>query len=208
MRYVALGDSYTIGTSVPPAERWPERLVAAVGPPDAPRLELVANLGVNGATSADLIRGQLPALAGLRPDLVSVLIGVNDVVRGVPPATYAANLERILGALLDRLPTDRIVTITIPDYTVTPAGGDYGDPRRQHDAIVAANATMTRLAANAGIACVDIFDLSERAAAGSDARRGRRAPPERRAVRRLGRAHRTHRHRPLRRLRRWLTPWD
>ena len=104
MRYVALGDSYTIGTSVPPAERWPERLVAAVGPPDAPRLELVANLGVNGATSADLIRGQLPALAGLRPDLVSVLIGVNDVVRGVPPATYEANLERILAALLDRLP--------------------------------------------------------------------------------------------------------
>ena len=48
VRYVALGDSYTIGTSVPPAERWPERLVAAVGPPDAPRLELVANLGVNG----------------------------------------------------------------------------------------------------------------------------------------------------------------
>ncbi len=43
MRYVALGDSYTIGTSVPPAERWPERLVAAVGPPDAPWLELVAN---------------------------------------------------------------------------------------------------------------------------------------------------------------------
>ena len=164
MRYVALGDSYTIGTSVPPAERWPERLVAAVGPPDAPRLELVANLGVNGATSADLIRGQLPGLVGLRPDLVSVLIGVNDVVRGVPPATYAANLERILAVLLDRLPPDRIVTITIPDYTVTPAGGDYGDPRRQHDAIVAANATMTRLAANAGIAFVDIFDLSKRAA--------------------------------------------
>ena len=124
----------------------------------------MVNLGVNGATSADLIRGQLPALAGLRPDLVSVLIGVNDVVRGVPPATYAANFERILAALLARLPKDRIVTVTIPDYTVTPAGGDYGDPRRQHDAIVAANATMTRLAANAGIACVDIFDLSERAA--------------------------------------------
>ena len=74
----------------------------------------------------------------------------------MPPATYAANLERILDALLDRLPPDRIVTVTIPDYTVTPAGADYGDPRRQHDAIVAANATMTRLAANAGIACVDI----------------------------------------------------
>ncbi len=85
------------------------------------------------------------------------------MVRGVGPATYEANLERIIATLLDRLAPDRIVTVTIPDYTVTPAGADYGDPRRQHDAIVAANATMARLATDAGIACVDIFDLSERA---------------------------------------------
>ena len=61
MRYVALGDSYTIGTSVATADRWPDRLVAALGPVE-PRLELVANLGVNGYTSADLIRDELPAL--------------------------------------------------------------------------------------------------------------------------------------------------
>jgi lysophospholipase L1-like esterase len=163
VRYVALGDSYTVGTSVQAAERWPERLVAAVGPPEAPRLELVANLGVNGYSSADLIRAELPALAGLRPDLVSVLIGVNDVVRAVPPATYESNLGRILDTLLARLAPDRIFTVTIPDYTVTPAGGDYGDPRRQHDAIVAANSTMTRRSEAAGIACIDIFDLSLRA---------------------------------------------
>ena len=83
MRYVALGDSYTIGTSVAAAERWPERLVAALGPAE-PTLELVANLGVNGYTSADLIRRELPALGGLRPEFASVLIGVNDVVRRVP----------------------------------------------------------------------------------------------------------------------------
>ena len=56
------------------------------------------------------------------------------------------------------------MTVAIPDYTVTPAGSDYGDPRRQHDAIVAANATMARLAAERGIAFVDIFDISLRAA--------------------------------------------
>ena len=164
MRYVALGDSYTIGTSVMPAERWPEQLVAAVGPPAAPRLELVANLGVNGYTSADLIREELPALDRLRPELVSVLIGVNDVVGGVPPATYEANLQRILRALLGRLAPGRFFTVTIPDYTVTPAGADYGDPRRQHDGIVAVNETMARLAGARAIAWVDTFDLSLRAA--------------------------------------------
>ena len=163
MRYVALGDSYTIGTSVAAAERWPERLVAALGPAE-PTLFLVANLGVNGYTSADLIRRELPALGGLRPEFATVLIGVNDVVRRVHLETYATNVERILDGLLARLPPTRIVTVATPDYTVTPAGADYGDPGQQHDAIVAANATMARLAAARAIAWVDTFDISLRAA--------------------------------------------
>jgi acyl-CoA thioesterase-1 len=164
MRYVALGDSYTIGTAVPATERWPERLAAALGPPAEPALDLVANLAVNGATSGDLIRDQLPALERLRPDIVSVLIGVNDVVRGVAPAGYEANLERILGTLLGHVAPDRVFAVAIPDYTVSPSGSDYGDPVRQHAAIVAANAAMARRCRAAGIAYVDTFDLSLRAA--------------------------------------------
>ena len=80
LRYVALGDSYTIGTSVAEADRWPNQLVARV-----PTLELVANLGVNGFTSRDLIEVELPQLDALRPEFITVLIGVNDVVQGVPP---------------------------------------------------------------------------------------------------------------------------
>jgi lysophospholipase L1-like esterase len=163
VRYVALGDSYTIGTSVPKAERFPDQLVAALTATER-SLDLVANLGVNGYTSADLIRDELPALDGLRPDLVTVLIGVNDVVRRVPPATYEANVATILDTLLRRLPADRIVTVAIPDYTVTPAGADYGDPRAQHDGIVAANASMARLSGDRGIRFVDTFDLSLHAA--------------------------------------------
>jgi acyl-CoA thioesterase I len=159
MRYVALGDSYTIGTSVAQAERFPEQLVAAI-----PALELVANLGVNGYTTNDLIRDELPALDGLAPDVVTLLIGVNDVVQRVPMATYAANVSDILDVLLARLAPERIVAISIPDYTVTPTGADYGDPDRQRAGIVANNATMARLSGEREIAFVDIFDLSERAA--------------------------------------------
>jgi lysophospholipase L1-like esterase len=74
--YVALGDSYTIGTAVSVSDRFPDRLVLAV-----PRLELVANLGVNGYTSADLVRDELPRFDALDAGFVSVLIGVNDVVQ-------------------------------------------------------------------------------------------------------------------------------
>lgn len=159
LRYVALGDSYTIGTSVERAERWPNQLVAALaGPP--PALELVANLGVNGFTSADLIRDQLPELAKLAPEFASVLIGVNDVVQEVPAATYAANVDRILDVLVAQLAPDRIVTVAIPDYTVTPSGIDYGDPRRRHDGIVDHNAIMARASVQRGIRFVDTFDLS------------------------------------------------
>jgi lysophospholipase L1-like esterase len=164
LRYVALGDSYTIGTSVEVHERFPDQLTAILAEPGPSALDLVANLGVNGYTSADLIRDELPALDALEPGFATVLIGVNDVVQEVPAATYDANVVTILDALLARLPPDRIVALAIPDYTVTPAGGDYGDPRRQHDGIVAHNATMARLAAERGIAFVDIFDISLEAA--------------------------------------------
>jgi acyl-CoA thioesterase I len=159
VRYVALGDSYTIGTSVEPAERFPDQLVTALRGSPTP-LDLVANLAVNGYTTADLIRDELPALPGLAPELVTLLIGVNDVVQGFPLATYEANVGEILDVLLAALPAGRIVAISIPDYTVTPAGPDYGDPAAQHDAIAAENAAMARLAGNHGIAFVDIFDLS------------------------------------------------
>jgi acyl-CoA thioesterase-1 len=162
-RYVALGDSYTIGTAVAPAERWPEQLVRSLGT-EPPTLRLVANLGVNGYTSGDLIRDELPQLRSLEPGFASVLIGVNDVVQRVPARTYETNVATILDALLAVLAADRIVTVAIPDYTATPAGADYGDPGRQHDGIVTSNRAMARLAASRGIAYVDTFDISLRAA--------------------------------------------
>lgn len=162
LRYVAMGDSYTIGTAVDAVERFPDQLVAALGPEPA-TLDLAANLGVNGYTSDDLIREELPALDALTPEFVTVLIGVNDVVQGVPISRYEANAVTILDAVLSRLPPERIVVISIPDYTVTPAGANYGDPLAQSAAIQAENAVMERLTSQREIAFVDIFDISREA---------------------------------------------
>ena len=164
LRYVALGDSYTIGTATrAAAERWPDQLVAALGP-EPPTLRLVANLGVNGYTSRDVIDRELPALEALRPEFASLLIGVNDVVQGVPEATYRSNAAVILDDLLARLSPDRIVTVATPDYTVTPQGAEYGDPTRQAAGIRRNNAVLAELATAREIAFVDIHDLSLRAA--------------------------------------------
>lgn len=163
LRLVTLGDSYTIGTSVRIAERWPDQLVAALGP-EPPTLDLVANLAVNGFTSADVIAVELPALDALEPDVVTLLVGVNDVVQGVPEATYRRNVGRILDELVTRVGADRILVVTTPDYTVTPAGADYGDPATQATAIRAFNAVLISQAGSRDIAVVDIHDLSLRAA--------------------------------------------
>jgi len=174
LRYVALGDSYTIGTATrSPAERWPDLLVARLGggsPPEsasasaAATLELVANLGVNGFTSRDLIEAELPQLEALEPDFVTLLIGVNDVVQGVSESTYRANVSVILDQLLGRLPATRIVVVTTPDYTVTPRGADYGDPAAQADAIRRFNGAIGELAEERGVPVCDIHPISLEAA--------------------------------------------
>jgi lysophospholipase L1-like esterase len=164
LRYVALGDSYTIGTSVTQAERWPDQLVDRLASTATP-LSLVANLGVNGFTSEDVVDVELPRLPELDPEFASLLVGVNDVVQGVPVERFEANAARILDDLRARLAAGRIVAVATPDYTVTPQGAGYGEPDSQRAGIVTNNAILARLAAERGIAFVDIFELSRRAGA-------------------------------------------
>jgi lysophospholipase L1-like esterase len=160
LRYVALGDSYTIGTSVSTAESWPSQLAAR-----EPRLQLVANLGVNGYTSRDLIEEELPALRGLAPDFVTLMIGVNDVVQGVPEEMYRANLSTILPALLAAVPADLVLCVATPDYTVTPQGAAFGSPEQQRAGIERVNQILGESCAAHGIRFVpDIFQISEAAA--------------------------------------------
>jgi acyl-CoA thioesterase I len=166
LRYVALGDSYTIGTALrEQRDRWPDRLVAALRGGSTVDIELVANLGVDGFTSRDVLDVEMPRVAALEPDIASLLVGVNDVVQGVPVDAYRTTAARILDALLGTLPPDRVVTVATPDYTVTPQGASFGDPAVQAAAIRAVNAVLHDLAADRGIAFVDIHDLSLRAAA-------------------------------------------
>ncbi|HLE88834.1 MAG TPA: SGNH/GDSL hydrolase family protein [Candidatus Limnocylindria bacterium] len=160
MRYVALGDSYTIGTSVSAADAWPSQLVARV-----PDLELVANLGVNGYTSADTIAHELPRLDALEPEFVTLLIGVNDVVQHVPRPAYEANIETILDELLERLEPDRVLCLATPDYTVTPQGGAFGSPRQQRAGIERVNAILGAACEARGVRFVpEIFAISQAAA--------------------------------------------
>ena len=108
-RYVAVGDSFTAGA--PGSEgRWPDELAAALHPDE------YFNLGVAGATTAEVADGQLERCIKLQPDLVTVVCGVNDVLLHVRPdiETHAAELERIFSTIHARLPEAVVVTVTTP----------------------------------------------------------------------------------------------
>ena len=159
LRWVAIGDSYTIGTSVAAEDRWPDRLAARLDadpPRGAPRLILVANLAVNGSTAADVRRRQLPRLLADRDlGFASLLVGVNDVVQGVPETRFRDDAAAILDALLGRLPPGRILVVETPDYTVTPMGAAFGEPTARRAGIVAFNAVLAALSVERGIPFVD-----------------------------------------------------
>ncbi len=112
--YAALGDSFTAGRESVIGERWPDRLAAGLRRANP---ELVyENLAVDGADSAEVLE-QVPTATALRPDLVTVICGANDVLLTVRPDVegYEQRFARILSTLRAELPEAAIVTGTAPE---------------------------------------------------------------------------------------------
>ena len=121
-RYLALGDSYTIGTGASDdSHAWPSIIAARLG------AELT-NPAVNGYTTLDLIRDELPHLDQIHPDYVSVLIGVNDLVQGRAPERYRESLIRIYDAIAAA--SAHVAAVSIPTWSYVPAAADFGG--REH----------------------------------------------------------------------------
>jgi lysophospholipase L1-like esterase len=83
-RYVAIGDSSTEGLDDPDGRGgyrgWANRLAARVAAAQASPL-LYANLAIRGRTTRQILDEQLEAALALKPDLVTLFTGTNDVVR-------------------------------------------------------------------------------------------------------------------------------
>jgi acyl-CoA thioesterase-1 len=161
MRYLALGDSYTIGTGASgKAHNYPSILAARLTKAIGKKVGLT-NPAVNGFTTEDLIANELGYLGKLRPQLVSILIGVNDLVQGRTLEQYRTSLVRIydaVGAL--KLPMGQVVAISIPNWSVVPAAAGFGAPDDLKRLTDAFNQLAQKEASSRGFTWIDITDVS------------------------------------------------
>ena len=115
-RYLALGDSYTIGESVAESERFPVQLVRELG------LSEPAIIAKTGWTTDELGHA-LDAVRLAGPfDLVTLLIGVNNQYRGRDAEQYRGEFSELLQRAIGFAGGDakKVVVVSIPDWGVTP----------------------------------------------------------------------------------------
>ena len=156
-RFLALGDSFTIGTGTTPDRSFPAVLARTWT--ERGRTVVLSNPAVNGYTTDDLIRDELPLVASFRPTLVTLLIGANDIVRGSTEDRYRQQL-RVIHDRLDEDASDaRVVALPQPDWSLSPAGSGFGDLAALARTIARFNEIARDEAERAGALWIDLFRL-------------------------------------------------
>ncbi len=161
MRFLALGDSYTIGEAVKEEERWPEQLAARLRQKGYNLLppEIVATTGWR----TDQLKQAIEKGTQHREyHLVSLLIGVNNQYQGQTAESYQPEFEELLhmAIALAGGKNEHVFVLSIPDYGFTP----FGRKNQQaiSKAIDAYNEVNRRIAEKLGVRYFDITPLTRK----------------------------------------------
>ncbi len=162
MRFLALGDSYTIGEGVPEAARWPVALARQLRE-DGIAIDDPEIVAVTGWTTDELAAGMDAATFDPPYDLVTLLVGVNNQYRGRDLANYREEFAVLLGraAALAGGDAGRVLVVSIPDWGVTRfARGESRDGAVIAAELDAFNAAACHEAKVAGAGWADITPVS------------------------------------------------
>jgi acyl-CoA thioesterase I len=162
VRYLPLGDSYTICTGASKEEAWPTLLTSQLNEKGI-NCVLMDNPARNGYSTQDLIDYELPLLKKYKPEFVTLLIGVNDWVRGVTEDDFQKNYKYILDEVQKNISKkENILLITIPNFGVTPNGKNYSRGRDIGKGISEFNSFIKSEGKERNLSVVDIFEISEK----------------------------------------------
>ncbi|HST27990.1 MAG TPA: SGNH/GDSL hydrolase family protein [Rudaea sp.] len=161
-RFLALGDSYTIGEGVAANENWPHQLAAALRAQGVTIAdpEIVARTG----WTTDELSAAMDAHAFHPPyALVTLLIGVNNQYRGRDLQNYRVEFRKLLERAIALAGGDpsRVVVVSIPDWGVTRFGAESGrDPGKVAREIDAFNASAAAISTTLHARYVDVTAIS------------------------------------------------
>lgn len=163
VRYLALGDSYTIGESVTINERWPVQLKDSFEQRGY-EVEALVILATTGWTTGNLLQSidkNKNKLDGPF-NLVSLLIGVNNQYQGRGITEYQEEFRQLLQIALDFAGnnSNQVFVLSIPDYYYTPFGQSFGSPQISND-IELFNERNREITSAYKVPYINITDISQ-----------------------------------------------
>ena len=163
IKYLALGDSYTIGQSVKISERYPvllseslNKLEYKVNPPDI--------IAKTGWTTDELMVALKAQEVKNDYDLVTLLIGVNNQYRGRDIEEFRVQFSELLEIAIEYAKGDpaNVIVISIPDWSVVPFAKDRNRKKIARE-INRFNAVKKEETLKRNVAFVDITPISRKA---------------------------------------------
>jgi lysophospholipase L1-like esterase len=162
LRFLALGDSYTIGQSVTTNQRWPAQLrdslvTRGINTDD---LRYIATTGWRTDNLINATKNQ--DLGNQNYNLVSLLIGVNNQYQNRPFTQYVAEFPALLDSAIRYAGNDpsHVFIVSIPDYAFTPFGQQSGNPNQISAELDQYNGYSRQIADSLGITYFDITPIS------------------------------------------------
>lgn len=161
IRYVSLGDSYTVGEGVDREETWPTLLTKHLQK-EGIAIDLIANLAKTGWLTEHIIKLQIPIFEKYQPTLASLLTGANDWIQEVPIEMFQRNIQTIINRVQRVLPDKKkILLMTIPDFSVTQVGQIFATGRDIVKGIGEFNEIIKKEGFNRDLAVIDMFPISQ-----------------------------------------------
>jgi lysophospholipase L1-like esterase len=161
IRYVAIGDSYTVATGIEEKDSWPSQLTQKLKSAGI-EINLIEILGMKGATSQQTLNEVMPLLKNLKPGLITLLIGVNDWIgEGISSSKFEIRIKNLIDEIQSNLPPKKLLLITIPDFSCSPQKKNWGYGKSATNGITRLNKILKTEATLRDLVIVDIYPLSQ-----------------------------------------------